>query len=60
MCAEELFLSLWYTPFAHIKQIRRPKKGVYALNPKDIQKISVTNNSSVNTIGKSIDGSYIN
>ena len=23
------------------KQIRRPKKGVYALNPKDIQKLSV-------------------
>ena len=22
------------------KQIRRPKKGVYALNPKDIQKLS--------------------
>ena len=42
------------------KQLRRPKKGVYALNPKDIQKISFTNNFSVNTIGKSIDSSYIN
>ncbi len=34
------------------KQIRRPKKGVYALNPKDIQKLSVTDQNSVNTIGK--------
>ena len=42
------------------KQIRRPKKGVYALNPKDIQKISITDHHSVNTIGKSIDSSYIN
>ena len=60
MCAEELFLSFGYTPFAHIKQIRRPKKGVYALNPKDIQKLSVPDHFPVNTIGKSSNSSYIN
>ena len=42
------------------RQIRRPKKGFYALNPKDIQKISVTDHYSVNTSGKSVDTSYIN
>ena len=42
------------------KQIRRPKKGVYALNPKDIQKLSITDHGSVNTIGKSKDTSYVN
>tara|TARA_A100000164_G_C21520237_1_gene591137 strand:+ start:121 stop:513 length:393 start_codon:yes stop_codon:yes gene_type:complete len=42
------------------KQIRRPKKGVYALNPKDIQKLSVPDHFPVNTIGKSSNSSYIN
>ena len=42
------------------KQIRRTKKGVYALNPKDIQKLSVSHHYSENTIGKSINASYIN
>ena len=42
------------------KQIRRPKKGVYALNPKDIQKLSVPDHYPVNTIGKSSNSSYIN
>ena len=42
------------------KQIRRPKKGVYALNPKEMQKLSLTDHHSLNTIGKSIDISYIN
>ena len=42
------------------KQIRRPKKGVYALNPKDIQKLSVPDHYQVNTIGKSSNSSHIN
>ena len=42
------------------KEIRRPKKGVYALNPKDIQKLSVPDHFPVNTIGKSSNSSYIN
>ena len=42
------------------KQIRRPKKGVYALNPKDIQKLSVPDHYPVNTLGKSSNSSYIN
>ena len=42
------------------KQIRRPKKGIYALNPKDIQKLSVPDRYSENTIGKSINASYSN
>ena len=42
------------------KKLRRPKKGVYALNPKDIQKLSVPDHYPVNTIGKSSNSSYIN
>ena len=42
------------------KQIRRPKKCVYSLNPKDIQKLSVPDHFPVNTIGKSSNSSYIN
>ena len=42
------------------KKLRRPKKGVYALNPKDIQKLSVPDHFPVNTIGKSSNSSYIN
>ena len=42
------------------KQIRRPKKGVYALNPKDIQKLSVPDHYPVNTTGKLSNTSYIN
>ena len=42
------------------KKLRRPKKGVYALNPKDIQKLSVPDHYPVNTIGKSSNTSYIN
>ena len=42
------------------KKLRRPKKGVYALNPKDIQKLSVPDHFPVNTIGKSSNTSYIN
>ena len=42
------------------KQIRRTKKGVYALNPKDIQKLSVPDHFPVNTIGKSSNSNYIN
>ena len=42
------------------KQIKRPKKGVYTLNPKDIQKLSVPDHYSENTIGKSINASNTN
>ena len=43
------------------KQIRRPRKGVYALNPKDIQRLEqVPDKLSENTIGKSSNPSYIN
>jgi len=42
------------------KKLRRPKKGVYSLNPKDIQKLSVPDHYPVNTIGKSSNSSYIN
>ena len=42
------------------KQIRRPTKGFYTLNPKDIQKLSVPDHYSENTIGKSINASNTN
>ena len=43
------------------KEIRRPKKGVYALNPKDIQGLMlVPDKVSGSTIGKSLNASYTN
>ena len=50
----------YYYSVGEGKQIRRPKKGVYALDPKDIQKLSVPDHFPVNTIGKSSNSSYIN
>ncbi len=43
------------------KQLRRPKKGVYALNPKDIQKLNLVPDHTLGTtIGKSVNSSYSN
>ena len=43
------------------KQLRRPRKGVYALNPKDIQRLKpVPDHSSGITVGKSVNIGYIN
>ena len=43
------------------KEIRRPKKGVYSLNPKDIQRLTlVPDTLSGSPIGKSSNVSYIN
>ena len=43
------------------KQLRRPRKGVYALNPKDIQRLKTVPDHSLGiTLGKSVNSSYIN
>ena len=43
------------------KQLRRPRKGVYALNPKDIQRLKpVPDHSPGITVGNSENISYIN
>ena len=43
------------------KEIRRTKKGVYALNPKDIQRLAlVPDHLSGSPIGNSSNASYIN
>ena len=43
------------------KQLRRPRKGVYALNPKDIQRLKpVPDHSPGITVGNSVNISYIN
>ena len=43
------------------KQLRRPKKGIYALNPKDIQKLNLVPDHTLGTtIGKSVNTSYTN
>ena len=43
------------------KEIRRPKKGVYSLNPKDIQKLTLVPDTLLGSpIGKSSNVSYIN
>ena len=43
------------------KQLRRPKKGIYALNPKDIQKLNLVPDHTLGTtIGKSVNSSYTN
>jgi len=43
------------------KEIRRPKKGVYSLNPKNIKRLTlVPDTLSEGPIGKSSNVSYIN
>ena len=43
------------------KQLRRPRKGVYALNPKDIQRLKpVPDHSPGITVGNSVNINYIN
>ena len=43
------------------KQLRRPRKGVYALNPKDIQILNpVPDYSPGITLGKSVSSNHIN
>ena len=43
------------------KQIRRTKKGVYALNPKDIQRLNLVPDHRLGTgIGKSVNSIYTN
>ena len=43
------------------KQLRRPKKGIYALNPKDVQRLNLVPDHTLGTtIGKSVNSSYTN
>ena len=43
------------------KQLRRPRKGVYALNPKDVQRLNLVPDHTLGTtVGKSVHSSYTN